>query len=539
MSKIGDLFVKLGLKKDEFSRGLNEAGKESEGFVSKLKGIGTKAAAVWAAIGVGAVALADKFAHTSQRFGDLWDQTMAGMRGAWDQFTTALTNFDFAGLGQRIKNAFDAARQSAAAHDAEFEVTNSINLRKAEMREELAILQQRMRNQNLSNEERLKAQKEYLAKMQPLYDQEAAMRKDIMLADTEEYLTNAKVAVNATNREALRTFLTDVAPNGQLLEALDAYTKRNQGKRRTKFTAEQERLVDQFLERYDANTGATIAALATYYQGTNDKTAKKVVDALEGYYSATGAFADETRRVQQLGDSILNSSRSAAAKEKKSPLADIEKAMAEGNRKVEERIRQRQAMLKEVQDAMEEDFADFENRFGADMERLAQQMVAPFEEVNERALQLGEEFHDAIIEGYSEGIQTLTDQLFGLEEMNPGAVLQALLTPFADLAINEGKILVAAGLGIEAIKDALSSLNGVAAIAAGATLITIGSAVKSGLAALAKAGGSAGYASTYTGTASGNGTQNIATEMTIYVEGRISGRDIVLSGQKTVNQWNR
>lgn len=538
MSKIGDLFVKLGLKKDEFSNGLKTAGKESESFASKVKGIGTKAAAVWAAIGVGAVALADKFAHTSQRFGDLWDQTMAGMKAAWNQFTTSLTNFDFAGLGQRIKNAFDAARQSAAAHDAEFEVTNAINLRKAEMREELAILQVQMRNQNLSQEQRLAAQREYLAKLKPLYEQEAALRKDIMLAETQEYLANAGVAVTANNRDALRTFLTDVAPNSQLIEALDAYTRRNQGRKGGKFTAEQEKIVDNFLANYDANTGATIAALATYYQGSNDKTAKKVVDALEGYYAATGAFSDETRRVQQLGDSLMASTAATAKTEKKSPLADIEKAMEQGNRIVEEKIRQRQAMLKELQDDMDADFEDFENRLGADMERLAQEMVGPFEEVNERAIQLGEEFHDAIISGYAEGIQTLTDQLFGLEDMNPGAVLQALLTPFADLAINEGKILMAAGLGIEAIKEALSSLNGPVAIAAGAALIAVGSAVKSGLAALAQAGGSAGYASTYNG-ASGSGTQTFATEMTIYVEGRISGRDIVLSGQKTVNQWNR
>ena len=151
---------------------------------------------------------------------------------------------------------------------------------------------------------------------------------------------------------------------------------------------------------------------------------------------------------------------------------------------------------------------------------------------------MADEFTESVVSGYADGIQTLTDQLFGLEDMNPAAVLQALLTPFADLAINEGKILMAAGLGIEAIKTALRDLNGPVAIAAGAALIAVGSAVKSGLAALAQAGGSAGYASTYNG-ASGSGTQTFATEMTIYVEGRISGRDIVLSGQKTVNQWNR
>lgn len=266
MSKIGDLFVKLGLKKDDYSRGLKEAGAETEGFVSKLKGIGTKAAAVWAAIGVGAVALADKFAHTSQRFGDLWDQTMSGMKAAWDQFTTSLTNFDFNGFGQRIKNAFDAARKSAAAHDSEFEVMNSINLRKAEIREELALLQIQMRNQNLSQQERLAAQKKYLDMLEPLYKQEADMRREIMLADTNEYLANAGLGETTANREALKSFMTDVAPNSALLSALDAYNKRNSGKKGTKFTAEQEKIVENFLAEHDVQTGAAMAALATYYQ---------------------------------------------------------------------------------------------------------------------------------------------------------------------------------------------------------------------------------------------------------------------------------
>ena len=92
---------------------------------------------------------------------------------------------------------------------------------------------------------------------------------------------------------------------------------------------------------------------------------------------------------------------------------------------------------------------------------------------------------------------------------------------------------------MEACKKALESLNGYAAIAAGVALIAVGAAAKSGLSALAKGGTSTTTTSGYGGSAGSASTQNIETEMTIHVEGRISGSDIVLAGQKTVNAWNR
>ena len=152
--KIGDLWVKLGLKKEEFDKGMKEAGNEvsgSGGLLGKIKGLKAGALAAWAAIGAAAVAMADKFAHTSQRLGDQWDQTVAGMKGAWSTFISAINSTDFSGLGKRIADSFREARQLASLKDAEFEVTNSIELQKSAMKDELAILRVRMQNQKLSH----------------------------------------------------------------------------------------------------------------------------------------------------------------------------------------------------------------------------------------------------------------------------------------------------------------------------------------------------------------------------------------------------
>lgn len=543
MSKIGDLFVRLGLKKDDYSRGLKEAGRESESFVSTLRGIGTKAAAIWAAIGVGAVALADKFAHTSQRFGDIWDQTTAGMKEAWNTFLAALTSFDFERFGTRIKNSFQAAKEAAAAHDAEFEVQNSLRIRKAAMEEELSLLELQMRNEGLSLEKRLEAQRRYLDMVKPLYDAELQLRQRIMQADSGVLLAGAGLNNNKNTQAMLRYAMTNILPDETLTSALDKWA-RGGNKNAYRFSQEERDALNNFANqnRLDASNLKAYAKIIQEYQSRSDQYGQLLTEAFAGFDEASSAFVKENRRIMQLGDRLNTRELKVESKDDHPVLADIDKAMEKGNRIVEERIRARQQILKELENDMAADYAEFESKLASDMDLLTQQALAPLKEANENALALGEEFHSAIIDGYVDGIQELMDQLAGLSDANPGAIFQALLTPLADMAVQEGKILVASGLGIEAIKTALESLNGVAAIVAGAALITLGSAAKSGLAALAQGGSAGGYA-TYGaqggGTMGTGGASTIATEMTINVTGRLDGRDIVLSGQRTLNQWGR
>lgn len=162
------------------------------------------------------------------------------------------------------------------------------------------------------------------------------------------------------------------------------------------------------------------------------------------------------------------------------------------------------------------------------------------EKALEKTKELKEQFLKAVVSGFSDGCQEIMDQLTGVSEINAGAIMQALIEPLADLAVKEGEILMATGLGVEAVKKALSSLNGVAAIAAGAALIAIGTAAKAGLKALAQNGTATTSTSTLgAGGSSMGGVQNLETELTITVEGHISGSDIVLAGQRTLNNWSR
>ena len=157
----------------------------------------------------------------------------------------------------------------------------------------------------------------------------------------------------------------------------------------------------------------------------------------------------------------------------------------------------------------------------------------------ERAQEFAQEFKETIAAGVGDAIQELADQFMGLEDINPGKIAQALLTPLADMAVKEGEILIAQGIGVEACKKALESLNGIAAIAAGTALVAIGSAAKAGLKALAS-GSSSGVSTTSSAasTATSEYTDN-RSEITIYVRGKLEGDDIVLSGERTLDKWGR
>ena len=73
-----------------------------------------------------------------------------------------------------------------------------------------------------------------------------------------------------------------------------------------------------------------------------------------------------------------------------------------------------------------------------------------------------------------------------------GNFANTALSAFGDMAVQVGKMMIEFGIGAEGIQLALRSLNPYVAIAAGAALVALGSAVKSGLANVAMGSYSAG-----------------------------------------------
>ena len=105
-----------------------------------------------------------------------------------------------------------------------------------------------------------------------------------------------------------------------------------------------------------------------------------------------------------------------------------------------------------------------------------------------------------------------------------GNFKSAALGSLGDMAIAVGKIFMEAGIGSEAVKMALGSLQGFGAIAAGAALIALGTAVKTGLANVAQgnySSASASVASSGYSAGRNPSTGYTAREMTVNVTGTL------------------
>ena len=103
-----------------------------------------------------------------------------------------------------------------------------------------------------------------------------------------------------------------------------------------------------------------------------------------------------------------------------------------------------------------------------------------------------------------------------------GDFKNAALSAFGDMAIAVGKIAISAGLASEGIQSALRMGNPYVAIAAGAALVALGSAVKASLSSVANGDYSAsggGYSGGYSSGGSGGGYET--RDVKVYVTGTL------------------
>ena len=540
MSKIGDLFVRLGLKSDDYKKGLNDAKKQTSSFGTSLKNMKAGALAVWAAIGTAVIAFGKQVLSATNRIGDAWDKMTAGLKAGWDTFVQSVSNFDFNGFVGKFKSASAAAKELQGALDAQFEGKNSINIQRALMSEELEALRIAMRDQTKTNQERLKAAQDYLNAVTPIYKQETQLAKDLMDAQAGKWLAGTKLQDNEATRKDLMKFLVDYGKDKGLASKISSYLGMED-------SAERKALWKD-LKAYGEQNGYSnyIVDIAEIYEKwRGDKDTAPLVDAIVRAFEAEGAMDRETRMVQTIQNSLtaaikkeqddLKAAEEALAQEVlnvraetlktfESDMAKLDKAIeAMNNAEIEIEIPEIDLSALEIADATIQDFID---NFQAELEEIAQ---------------LNQMLSDSIASSISGGVQAFTEMLFDLDNADPSQVLAALVQPFAQTAIQLGEMLIAQGVAVEAFKGSLKSLQGGVAIAAGAALVAIGSAMSAGIKALA-GGGASGTtsASTYdSGSYSSDGYDTYESNIVVEVVGKISGSDILIAGSKQQNKWNR
>lgn len=543
MGKIGDLFVKLGLNKDGFDKGMKSAKAETKGFGDSMKSFGLKAKAIWAAVGVAVVKFAGQVKDANQKLGDGWNMLTAQMTAAWDTFKQSLASFDFSNFIGNLKEATRSAKELTQALDMGFENSNAVRVLTAKQQKELTRLEQTFRDQGKSDKERIASGRQLLKLYADINKINERNFKQTSEASSNRFLAGTRVGATEQGRKMLIDFLGAYnSTNQELIDAIqwiDENTKglsrkrgnimissagsRNYKGNQAGLERDQQRALDTLkksLQEWgfagnDEEIKQLYDLIYTYSSKRGDKDVKAVVDAFEQFKQSEVAVYNQNRRIQTGIDSLV-----AQTKEDTIQLSDNMDLAYDA--------------VEEFADLSDVDFSGFGNYEDA-MDSLVENWAKGVEELKA----LNAEFNEAVVGGFSSGMQTLMGELMSAEGFNGWRVLQALLDPLADMAIKEGEIVLAGGLAIEAFKESLESLNGPAAIATGIALIGVGSAVKAGLSALASSKGSSTSAgSTYSGEGSlGSSVQSL--EMTVYVKGKISGSDIVISGERTQRAWGR
>lgn len=226
------------------------------------------------------------------------------------------------------------------------------------------------------------------------------------------------------------------------------------------------------------------------------------------------------------------------------PLLEFEKTHSE----VLDRLNQKQQVFADlVQDSYAQaaraayEYAQQEQESMDLANEAAETAMEGLQQLDKMSIDIGDYLGNAFAASVSDSFQTLADALSGVSDLDAGTLTTALLKPFADMVKQMGEYLMASGAAIKLAKTVMFT-HPEAMIAAGAALTVLGAALSSGIQAISSSLGSGGNASTSSASAGSSTSSidsNVSTEMTIYVKGKLSGKDIVISGDNARNYYGR
>lgn len=545
MGKIGDLWVKLKLKADEYKKGLDSAKGQTKSFSEGLKNLSAAAVAVWGVIGAAATKMALEFVKSSQTIGDAWDIAMTQISTRWQQIRAELNRgiakggvkgfFQALFSGSTEYAAMDAGKALSQANDAMTEIDYAFRLSMSQTQPKLHELYLKMMNTALSASDREAAAVDYRKTVEAIYEPRVKGLKDIMDKTVEQYLVIG--GMDKSRYTASQTI--------DLIKMMASDP------------AKVEKEYNDFYQGYqsigDKVSSNLVATMETYYNATNemnsilkraDRTAQSMEHTgLDDLIKKLGNVNDDMTKFRA---QVAEEAEVIAADEEFQKMADPLEEFERTHADVLDRMNYKQRIFAELaQESYAQAALAAYNYAISEQESMdiaqdaADTAMESLEERIQKADELNNMLANAITRSISDSMQAFTDMLFGLDDVDASDVLGALLQPFANTLTQLGEMLILEGSGIEAFEEAMASLDGPVAIAAGVALVALGAALSSGIKALGSSGGSSAMSSGSSATSNANSDTTISTEMTIYVKGKISGKDILISGDNAKKYYGR
>lgn len=262
---------------------------------------------------------------------------------------------------------------------------------------------------------------------------------DLLIANTETFgeswdFPAARVEVYRSMIENLR----DIDPGDERIQGLI-----NSWRLATDEAEQHARIVAQG-EAFDAQEEGALSSLSAYIAAT---------DAAQAFYEATGRGADAAASRVQALSTYLNELIAAGS----DPNGiDVQETLA---------------LLRDAER----------------VEAAANAVVSAYASMKSAAVDFGVAALSAML-GAREGTEDLGGALLGAV----GALAGSLFDALGNVLIQTGITALGVGAGIQAIVQALTTLNPFVAIAAGVALVALGAVVKSSLASAASGGGGGG-----------------------------------------------
>lgn len=260
--------------------------------------------------------------HETQSTGDSFDNEMAGWNNTWSLFKKAISTVDFSLFIRGAAEAARAGRELQAVLDEMFERTSSTRLLRASMSQENAMLEEQMRNTELSYQERVDAANKYLKNMQPIYDQEAETAKrsrDAQLQNLFALTNTRQFATEEERKAAEEEFAANIKNynlNEDLIKQAKAYNSAIEDReviwaqeRKVSGAAaeayKQQRLGLEATIESTSEAAKAFAGFAKQYNLTNDEQVKAYVDAEVAYQDALAASYNDQKRIVTMKNNLI------------------------------------------------------------------------------------------------------------------------------------------------------------------------------------------------------------------------------------------
>lgn len=272
---------------------VNSSVKGTHKTIDQLKGLLPKLgiATVFAAAAKAVAKFAKDAVSQTQLVGDQWRQFTHGMSNAYNSFVANLTSGKgWKELIANMRQSFKVGKEVEAVLDEIFERNNALTLKESEYNAEIERYKQLMRDQNLSDQERLDAANEAMRLERELADE----KKQIAAQEAEARKMELQDRTKMTDEE-LAAYVAGYNQNREIIQQAQQYLKDIKNASREDVKAIQDS-TDETVKQW--------AEIEAKYQLSNDKMVQDYVQAVAKMNNADAEYYRSTTRINSTASSL-------------------------------------------------------------------------------------------------------------------------------------------------------------------------------------------------------------------------------------------